>query len=389
MKAGEAAAAEGRREAAEESRCGKQQKGRVHRGMKAWKLYGVNDLRFEESVIPAPGAGQALVKVKAAGICGSDVQRVFETGAHRHPLVIGHEFSGVVEDVGQGISREWLHRRVGVFPLIPCGKCASCRQKKYEMCRSYDYLGSRCDGGFAEYVAVPAANLIELPDNVTFEEAAMLEPMAVAVHAMRRAAGGTGYSGEPEISRDAAVAICGFGTIGALLAAFLMDAGYGNLWVVGNKEFQRQTALCLSIPPERFCDSRKQDAKEWLQAGGTDLFFECTGRNEVLAWGVDSARPSGKIILVGNPRTDMGLGKDTYWKILRSQLTLAGIWNSSFTGEETDDWHYTADRLAAGNIDPASLVTHRLPLAGLREGLAVMREKREDYCKIMVFPDKP
>ena len=95
-----------------------------------------------------------------------------------------------MEEVGPEVDEAWLQKRVGVFPLIPCGKCGPCRQKKYEMCRSYNYLGSRCDGGFAEYAAVPVANLIELPENVSFEEAAMLEPMAVAVHAMRQGIGG-------------------------------------------------------------------------------------------------------------------------------------------------------------------------------------------------------
>ncbi len=347
--------------------------------MKAWKLYGINDLRFEETGMPSPGEGQVLLKVKAAGICGSDIQRVFETGAHRHPLVIGHEFSGVVEAAGSGVDENWLQRRVGVFPLIPCGKCAPCEQRKYEMCRSYDYLGSRSDGGFAEYVTVPAGNLIELPETVSFEEAAMLEPMAVAVHAMRHAAG---------LSRSAAAAICGFGTIGALLAAFLLEAGYENLYVVGNKEFQKKRALALGIAPEHYCDSRRQDVRAWLQeqAGGTDIFFECTGRNQVLNWGIESARPSGRIILVGNPLSDMTLARDIYWKILRNQLTLAGTWNSSFTGEDRDDWHYAVKRLQTRNVAPAELITHRLPLERLREGLLLMKEKKEDYCKIMVIP---
>ena len=91
--------------------------------MKAWRLYGINDLRYEEGQRPSPEAGQVLLNVKAAGICGSDIQRVFETGAHRHPLVIGHEFSGVVEEVGPEVDEAWLQKRVGVFPLIPSGKC--------------------------------------------------------------------------------------------------------------------------------------------------------------------------------------------------------------------------------------------------------------------------
>ena len=154
--------------------------------MKAWVLHGVNDIRLEEKEEPQLRADEALVCVKAAGICGSDIPRIYKTGAHVHPLIPGHEFSGQVVKVGKRADIKWLHKRVGIFPLIPCRKCAACQRQQYELCRDYGYLGSRRNGGFAEYTAVPQWNLIELPDSVSYEEAAMLEPMAVAVHAMRR-----------------------------------------------------------------------------------------------------------------------------------------------------------------------------------------------------------
>ena len=125
----------------------------------------------------------------------------------------------------------------------------------------------------------------------------------------------------------------------------------------------------------------------WLKERGEDVFFECTGRNEVLNWGLDSVKPDGKVVLVGNPDSDMVLKRDTYWKILRNQLHVIGTWNSSFTGEAADDWHYVMERLKMQRIAPKRLITHRLPLAGLRDGLEVMKEKKEDYCKIMVFPE--
>ena len=153
--------------------------------MKAWVLHGVNDIRYEETERPVAPAGEVLVRVRAAGICGSDIPRIYDTGAHRHPLICGHEFSGCVESVGDGVDAAWIGKRVGIFPLIPCRECAQCKKQRYEMCSHYDYLGSRRDGGFAEYVSVPEWNLLALPDAVSYEAAAMLEPMAVAVHAMR------------------------------------------------------------------------------------------------------------------------------------------------------------------------------------------------------------
>ena len=143
--------------------------------MRAYELHGVNDLRREDIEKPEIPSGWVLVQVKASGICSSDIPRIFTNGTYHFPTIPGHEFSGVVAAYGEGVPEERVGKRVGIFPLIPCRTCPQCRQKKYEMCEHYDYLGSRRDGGFAEYVAVPDWNLMELPENVSFREAAMLE----------------------------------------------------------------------------------------------------------------------------------------------------------------------------------------------------------------------
>lgn len=154
--------------------------------MKANVLFGIGDLKYTNIPLPRLKSDEVLVKVKAAGICGSDIARVFKTGTYHFPTVIGHEFSGVVSDIGSSTYLSWLGKRVSVFPLKPCFKCNNCKNKEYELCSNYDYLGSRCNGGFAEYVAVPVWNLLEIPDCVCYEEAAMLEPAAVALHALKR-----------------------------------------------------------------------------------------------------------------------------------------------------------------------------------------------------------
>ncbi|MBQ8413420.1 MAG: galactitol-1-phosphate 5-dehydrogenase [Lachnospiraceae bacterium] len=350
--------------------------------MKAWVLHNVNDFRFEDKSEPKIKPGEVLVQVKAAGICGSDIPRVYETGAHVHPLVLGHEFAGQVTGLSDSSDEGWLGKRVGIFPLIPCGKCVPCMNKQYEMCRKYSYLGSRQDGGFAEYVAVPKANLIELPDNVTYEQAAMLEPMSVAVHAMRR-----GFSLiEGDIS-DKTVAVWGLGTIGLLLVMFLRQAGVRNILAIGNKAFQKEKLLMMGISEEQYCDVKKEDALEWIsdktKGCGVDLFFECVGKKEVLSGAAQSTAPAGGIVLVGNPYSDMDLDKAVYWKILRNQLKITGTWNSSFTQEDTDDWHYVIGCLKEGNISPENLITHRYTLEDLEKGFHIMRDKTEDYVKIM------
>ena len=236
----------------------------------------------------------------------------------------------------------------------------------------------------------------------------MLEPMAVAVHAIRRGIGtvlnGHGQrnrtgNGECALRKDAPVAVCGLGTIGLLLVSFLLDAGYQDLYLIGNKPFQKETVLRMGIAEERFCDSRTEDAALWLQkkCGGAALFFECVGRNDCICYAIDGTAPAGRVVTVGNPAGDMTFSRDTYWKILRNQLTVYGTWNSSFfSGDKTmlpdedrqqDEWRYVLDRLEHGNIRPASLITHRFPLDRLEEGLRIMKEKREDYCKVMMCTD--
>lgn len=347
--------------------------------MKAWVLHGINDLRFEDINSPAMGENEILLAVKAVGICGSDIPRVFYTGTYSYPLIPGHEFAGQVAAVGAAVDEKWQGKRVGVFPLIPCGECPPCQREQYEMCRHYDYLGSRRNGAFAEYVAVPEKNLIALPEGVRFEEAAMLEPMSVAVHAMRKAAP----------SPEDHIAICGLGTIGLFLLMFLREAGCLNVSVIGNKDFQKRMALQLGLSEASFCDSRTQEVEQWLSertgGKGADVFFECVGKNETMVQAVNLTGPGGRIMLVGNPAADMTLPKAVYWKILRNQLTVFGTWNSSFTHKEDDDWHYVLDRLEAGKISPSAFITHRLPLEELDSGLLVMKDKQEEYGKVMIL----
>lgn len=347
--------------------------------MKAWVLHGVGDLRLQTVKRPTPAEGEVLVRVKAAGICGSDIPRICQTGAHTHPLIPGHEFSGVVEELGAGVDQSWSGQRVGVFPLIPCRVCGPCRNRQYEMCRNYSYLGSRRDGGFAEYAAVPVWNLLRLPEAVTFEEAAMLEPMSVSVHAMRRV---------HPLAGDTAV-VCGLGTIGMLLVMFLKAAGISKLLLIGNKESQQKAAGKLGFAKEDYCDSRKEDAAAWIfehtEGRGADIFFECVGKGETYELAAETAAPAGKVLLVGNPYSDMTLRKENYWKILRNQLTVSGTWNSGFFHDPEDDWHYVLKQLTEKKVSPADLITHRFSPEELERGIQIMKEKTEDYGKIMAI----
>lgn len=344
--------------------------------MKAQILKNPGTIEYCDTMTPTVKSRECLIKVAASGICGSDISRIYKTGAHVHPIVPGHEFSGTVFDAnGSKIVSDG--DRVGVFPLIPCMKCEQCKKKQYEMCKNYSYLGSRCDGGFAEYVAVPEWNLIKLPNEVSFSEAAMLEPLSVAIHAVRKAVQGK--------TTDCFVAVYGLGTIGLMVSYVLKSLGYENIIGIGNKDFQKKSFEELGTG--HYVDSRKNsvntDVKAITEDKGMDVIFECIGKSDTYEASINLASAGGNVMLVGNPFSDMKLEKNIYWKILRNQLTVFGTWNSSFTNEEDDDWHLALKLISERKIDLKKLITHSFPLSELQKGLEIMRDKSEDYIKIM------
>ena len=346
---------------------------------KAWVLRDIGKISFEDVNIPIPKENEVRIRVMAAGVCGSDIPRIYENGAHKMPLIPGHEFSGVVDEAGPGVTKNLIGKRVAVFPKIACGKCDMCLSGATLQCRNYDYIGSRRDGAFAEYVTAPATNLLEIPDNVCFEEAAMLEPFAVAANAVR--------TGTKDINTDKPVAICGLGTIGLMVTMLMKNAGFSNIYVIGNKNGQKNRALELDIPEDCYCDSAKSDPLKWIsdKTGGVCSYYECVGKNETISLGIEALNPGGRLILVGNPYSDMTFSRDVWWKILRNQITLSGIWNSSFSQNDPDnDWNYAIEKISVDNIHPSVLISHKLELEKLENGLLIMRDKKEDYCKIII-----
>lgn len=352
--------------------------------MKAWVLDSVGNIELKDIDKPEARQGYVVVKVAAAGICGSDIPRIYKDGAHNMPLVPGHEFSGTVVDAVDA-DKTWIGKRVGIFPLIPCKQCGPCMDRKYEMCRSYNYLGSRCDGGFAEYVSVPVWNLIEIPDGVALDQAAMLEPLAVSVHAIRQ------FVNEGIDIKDKNIVICGLGTIGLMLLMFITELvdDMSRVYVIGSKESQKEKAILLGVLEDNYVDGKSEDVIEWAQknmAGGADIYYECVGTNKTISDGINMVKPGGFLQLIGNPASDMTFDKNTYWKILRNQITVKGTWNSSFTGREDDDWHYVIERLAKGTLPVNQLITGRYDMESFRYGLELMRDKSADYIKILLEP---
>jgi len=346
--------------------------------MKAYVLEGINQLEYKEIDKPSLSDGYVLVEVHAAGICNSDIARVFTTGTYHFPTIPVHEFSGKVVDAFDDLGKTWLGKRVGVFPLIPCKECTCCKDELYEMCSNYNYLGSRCDGGFAEYVAVPVWNLIELPECVSYQEAAMLEPASVALHAVRRL----------DLNGVSAVAILGLGTIGIIIAQWLHIYGVKTVIATGHSEkhgkMMKQVASYDYKYVEAHDDTDVDPIMQLTDGLGVDAVLDCVATSDSLTEALACVKPGGQIVVVGNPRGDISIDKNSYWKILRKQIRLTGTWNSSFTHSDTDDWNIVLKECANGNLHLKELITHELAFDELHKGLEIMRDKSEYRNKIMI-----
>ena len=331
--------------------------------MKAYVLHGIGDLRYEERPLPELRPGWALVRVLAAGICSSDIPRIFEKGTYHFPTIPGHEFSGLVEAAADGSGRQWIGRRVGIFPLIPCKNCPSCRKGQYETCSNYDYIGSRRDGAFAEFTAVPVWNLIALPETVSDIQGALLEPAAVALHAVKRA----------EISPGDDMCVIGTGAIGLLAGQWAKIFGAGRVVIKGRGEAKRQIVQRCGL--EYAADSRT--GEEFGRV------IEAVGSAQALEESLSLTAPGGKLVLMGNPDGPRTLSQDLYWRILRKQLTLTGTWNSSYGGENSD-WAAAVQAMGEVTLQKEAVVSHVLEREALAARLAVMRGHTEAFCKVVV-----
>lgn len=347
--------------------------------MKASVLHSIGDLRYEEIDIPKLKEDEVLVHVQVSGICGSDVNRVLKNGTYHFPTVIGHEFSGVVVSVENSKYNKWIGKRVGIFPLKPCFKCNNCLNGTYEMCSNYDYLGSRCNGGFEEYVAVPVWNLIELPEEVSFEEAAMLEPVSVGVHALRR-------FGE---IKNKSIAIIGPGPIGNILCQLAQINGASRVILIGRTQQKLEFAKTnFSVD---IINSSNIDLLEEIQRitgnSGVDLVLEGTGAEQSLTNAISIVKSGGKIVLMGNPTDNIHLLQQIYWQILRKQLCLIGTWNSSF-GMPKDDWTYALELIATGKLKLLPIISHKLQFSQLLDGIHIMRDSSQFSSKILLINDE-
>lgn len=338
--------------------------------MLAAVLHAPGDVRVEEVAAPAPREGHALVRVGAVGVCGSDVPRMLSTGAHRLPLVCGHEFGGVVESVA-GLDLA-PGTRVTVPPLIPCLDCPQCRAGHLSLCRDYGYFGSREDGAYAELVSVPATNLLPVPDAVDDVAAASVDPAAIALHAIWRAGG---------ITAGQRVAVVGAGPIGLFAVQWAGILGAGAVVAVDVTDEK------LALARELGADEALAPADADALAGHFDVVVDTAGAPPAERQAIRLAGPRGHVVLVGIPTEAVALDRASFQHLLREEIDLHGAWNSFSAPFPGPEWTVSVDAMASGRLRTAEIVSHREPLAALPERLAWMGQGRGFYSKVMFFPN--
>lgn len=347
--------------------------------MKACVLEDVGKLVYQDVPTPQPAPGEVLLAIRACGICSSDIDRVFKTGTYHFPTIPGHEFAGEVVALGEGVDSTWLGKRAAVFPLLPCRECPSCREQRYAHCSHYSYFGSRQDGAFAQYLAVPVWNLVPFDDTVSFSAAALCEPTAVALHAVKRS----------DIAPGSTVAVIGSGTIGIIIALRALSQGASRVFVVATRP--QKVAFLKELGLKDALDGSQVDAPQALHEAtdglGPDVVFECVGSDASLEEALLACRKGGTVTVVGNPHGDMHIERNAYWKILRNELTLKGVWNSSYTQDE-NDWADALAFMAEPGIDLARLITHTYDLADYAQAFDTVRDRNEFSVKVMLNNDQ-
>jgi 2-desacetyl-2-hydroxyethyl bacteriochlorophyllide A dehydrogenase len=335
--------------------------------VQAATFYGPRDYRIEELPDPVPGRGEAVVRVRSAGICGGDLHE-YRAGVQLYPTPYprpaqGHELAGTVVAVGAGVERVTSGDRVAVQPMISCGVCEACREGRPSLCTQLEHLGVARPGGFAELCLAPAENLFVLPPEVSDDEGALLDCTAVGVHALARV----------PVTSGARVAVLGAGAIGLAVACLAKLSG-GHVTVVATRPRPLEVALAFGV-----------DSVVDLGAGehaptDADVVFETAGGSTLLERAVAAAGPGATIGLVGEAFGAQPLEPAA---VLQRELTLAFVWSHDGRAE----YERALELAAGGDIRLASAVTHRYPLSELEEAFAAASDRgRTGAIKVIVTP---
>lgn len=316
--------------------------------MKAVVLEGPNSLVTRDLPVPEPmGPDSVLVRIGAVGVCGSDVLRFGKGKAYHYPLVLGHEFSAIVERAPMA-SRFKRGDRVAVFPCLPPAGDSMTEIGEFALSANYDYFGSRRDGALQELLEVPERNLVRVPDGFSLIRAAIVEPAAVALHGVRKL----------DIPANAVALVIGAGPIGSIAAQWLRILGCTRVIVADVDERKREIMSGLGFET---IDASSEDTVAGVRArtGGTgpSIAVEASGIPATLLQAMEAVSVFGQVLLLGDISGDLVIPQSQVSSLLRREVTLLGTWNSKITPAGLSDWEMVISHMQAGLIvDP--LVSH-------------------------------
>ncbi len=332
---------------------------------------------FEYSDFPDPAAGddEVLIRVKACGICGSDVHGFTgKTGRRIPPLIMGHEAAGIVEDFGKNVKDFEKGDRVCFDSTVYCNKCEPCRNGLFNRCDKRQVLGVstpefKRHGAFAEYVAVPSWIVFKIPDNMSFIQAAFLEPASIGTHAGNR----------PPISSEDTVVVIGGGTIGLFVMQAAKLRGAARVIVVDINEFR--LGLASKLGADKVINPLKSDLKEMVfketQGKGSDVTFEVVGYAQTFRDGVSVTKTGGHIVAVGNLEQTAEFNLQ---ELVARELTFRGSYASS--GEFSE----CIGLVASGKINIEPLISDVLPLEDGASAFDRLHKAEENLLKIVLEP---
>ena len=317
--------------------------------MKSVVVHTGGKMTVEERPIPELNSSDdVLVRIAYSGLCGSDIPRIFANSSHYYPITLGHEFSGHVVSIGKDIHDLQEGDAVACVPLLPCFECEECKKAAYSQCKHYDFIGSRREGGHAEYAVVSRKNLFKLPENASLLQGAFLEPITVGLHALKLAGG----------CQDKEVIVIGAGTIGQLIIQAASALGAKSVTAIDINP--QRLALALETGASHAFNSATLSADDIRQKTQerrfNQLIIETAGTPQTVALSLDIAGPKAQVALVGTLHKDLTLNVSTFSHILRKELTLLGSWMNYSAPWPGSEWQQATQLFAEKRINLDALI---------------------------------
>lgn len=344
--------------------------------MESLCLYGARDLRYEESAEPMiEHNDEVIIRVKRAGICGSDISRYKKLGPLTPGNIWGHEYAGEVVEIADNVTDLSLGARVAVCPALYCGKCDYCRSGYIAACPDLLVTGAKVPGGFATYVKVPRENVISIPDSISFEEAAFVEPSAVVVHGLFKTSLKPGDS----------VAVMGCGTIGLLAIQWAKIFGAEKVYAIDIEEekltLAKQVGADILVNPRD--GSTFEQIMTFTKGYGVDLAVEAAGSAATSAQIFALPKKGGEVVFLGIPYSDVSIERFYFEKIVRQELKIFGSWNAVSAPFPGREFLATINSMSNKQLQVKPLISHRVPLKMGPEIFERIIGRDEMFTKVM------